>query len=103
MSRKTKTYTKATLEVALQAIESGEMKICKASEIFKIPRMTLYNKKNKRHSRESPGAPTKLLKAEEEALQAWIFERGRKAEPCQRKRVQPEKSSKASKETRQAT
>jgi hypothetical protein len=81
MPRKNMQYSKATLEVAVQAIKSGEMTANKASKVFNIPTMTLYNKKNNRHTSNSAGGRTKLSKADEDALQTWILERADKGFP----------------------
>lgn len=75
MPSKVKKYSKATVEVALEAVKSGEMSLCRASELFNIPKTTLIAKKNGTYQRKSAGNPTKLLGTEEDALQQWILKR----------------------------
>ena len=81
MSRKNKNYSRASLELALEGIQSGRMSIHKASLIFGFPHSTLHLKKNNKCSRDSPGKPTKLSKDEESQLVKYILEQADRGFP----------------------
>lgn len=63
-ARQYKNYTQATVEEAVRRIRLNQLSLQEASDAYKIPRRTLWNKLRKRHL-EKPGAPTSLTEVEE--------------------------------------
>lgn len=65
------TYSAAMLAEALDKVKNGEMTLRKASALYQIPRGTLSNRLNKKHS-GVPGHPSVFSEAEENSFVAHI-------------------------------